>query len=124
MSVNRREFLGYTGSCMAIVTAFGAKALKANNLSQQLSMVDLTQQHLKEGFWSADSLFLSAVKYLKESEEIVRLTRKNKIPIIIAVPNISVKKESNCASQGAKVKLNWARTTTIKVTRKPAKTIM
>jgi hypothetical protein len=53
------------------------------------------------------------------SEVIIRLTKKNKIPSIIAVPNTSVNRESNRAGNGGKVKPIWARTTMIKVTRKP-----
>jgi C_GCAxxG_C_C family probable redox protein len=36
-------------------------------------MTDMTGKHLTMGFWSADSLLLSAAKYLKEPEDIVRL---------------------------------------------------
>jgi hypothetical protein len=53
------------------------------------------------------------------SEMSIRLTKKNMIPNIIAVPNRSVNRESNRAGNRGKVKPVWARTTMIKVTRNP-----
>lgn len=69
MIVKRREFLC---ACAAGAAALGPKALFASK-GETLSMADMTGKHLTMGFWSADSLLLSAAKYLKEPEDIVRL---------------------------------------------------
>lgn len=74
MPQNRREFLGLSCACLGALAALDLKAFQAAAEGQAAgSMVDWTQQHLKEGFWSADSLFLSAVKYLKQPEDLVRI---------------------------------------------------
>ena len=36
-------------------------------------MADSTGRHLNEGYWSADSIFLSSLKFLKQPEDLVRL---------------------------------------------------
>jgi len=72
MTVNRRQFLNLSCACAAAVTAFGPKALHASG-GEAKSMKDMTQENLTQGFWSADSLLLSAAKYLKEPENIVRV---------------------------------------------------
>jgi len=47
------------------------KAFAGQSGSAGGSMAGWTAQHLTEGYWSADSLFLSALKYMKKPEEIV-----------------------------------------------------
>ena len=73
MSLNRREFLGLSCSCAAVLSAFGPKALQAYGTAQAQPMAEMTLKHLTEGFWSADSLLLSAAKHLKKPEEIVQV---------------------------------------------------
>ena len=77
MSQNRREFLGLSCACLGALSALSALDLEAFQAAPEGkapgSMVDWTQQHLKEGFWSADSLFLSGIKYLKQPEDLVRI---------------------------------------------------
>jgi len=71
MSPNRREFLGLSCSCLGFLAALDLKAFPEQSAPEGASMVKWTSQHLSEGFWSADSLLLSAVKYLKKPDEIV-----------------------------------------------------
>jgi C_GCAxxG_C_C family probable redox protein len=71
MSPNRREFLGLYCSCLGLLAALDLKAFPGQAGSSGGSMVGWTIQHLKEGYWSADSLLLSALKYMKKSVEIV-----------------------------------------------------
>jgi len=72
MSLDRRDFLGMTCSCLGLLAASG---LSAESLSEgeEKSMADMTLQHLTQGYWSADSLLLSAAKHLKKSEDYVQL---------------------------------------------------
>jgi C_GCAxxG_C_C family probable redox protein len=58
-------------SCLGLLATLDLKALPGQSGPEGASMVKWTSQHLNEGFWSADSLLLSAVKYLKKPEEIV-----------------------------------------------------
>jgi C_GCAxxG_C_C family probable redox protein len=73
MSPSRRDFLGLSCSCLGLVAALDLKAFPGQSgpKPEGASMVEWTGQHLSEGFWSADSLLLSAVKYLKKPDEIV-----------------------------------------------------
>ena len=73
MTRNRSEFLGLSCACLGALAALDLKAFQAAPPGQAGSMVDWTKQHLNEGFWSADSLFLSALKYLKQPEDLVRI---------------------------------------------------
>lgn len=73
MLSNRREFLGISCACLGALAALDLKAFQASSGSQTGSMPDWTKQHLTEGYWSADSLFLSALKYLKQPEDLVRI---------------------------------------------------
>lgn len=73
MTRNRREFLGLSCACLGALAALDLKAFQAASPGQAGSMADWTNQHLNEGFWSADSLFLSAIKYLKQPEDLVRI---------------------------------------------------
>ena len=73
MSLNRREFLGLSCSCLGLLSVTEVKALAEQAAAQGASMKGLTLQHLTEGYWSADSLLLSAAKYMKEREEVVRV---------------------------------------------------
>jgi C_GCAxxG_C_C family probable redox protein len=73
MSLNRREFLGLSCSCLGLISVAEVKALAEQAAEQGASMKSLTLQHLTEGYWSADSLLLSAAKYLKEREDIVKV---------------------------------------------------
>lgn len=71
MSQSRREFLGVSCACLGLMAALDLKAFPEQSGPEGASMVKWTGQHLNEGFWSADSILLSAVKYLKKPEEIV-----------------------------------------------------
>lgn len=73
MALDRREFLGLSCSCLGILSVFDLKALAERAAAQGAPMKSWTLQHLTEGYWSADSLLLSAAKFLKEREEIVRV---------------------------------------------------
>ncbi len=71
MSPNRREFLGITGACLGFLAARNAEVYANERGGPDGSMAELTEQHLKGGFWSADSILLSAAKYLRKPEDIV-----------------------------------------------------
>jgi C_GCAxxG_C_C family probable redox protein len=73
MSMKRREFLGLTCSCAAAISVLGPKAAGAPQAAGKPAMADMTLKHLTQGFWSADSLFLSAAKHLEHPEEVVRV---------------------------------------------------
>src|SRR5512137_961029 len=78
--MKRREFMGKSCACLG-----GVMALKAAGLGAQSapatpaspaagSMAALTAEHLNAGFWSSDSLFLSALKHFKQPEDLVRIS--------------------------------------------------
>jgi C_GCAxxG_C_C family probable redox protein len=71
MSPNRREFLGLSCSCLGLVAASDLKAFAGQPGPAGGSMADWTAQHLTQGYWSADALLLSAIKYMKKPEETV-----------------------------------------------------
>lgn len=71
MSSNRREFLKLSCSCLGALAAAELQAYSGQSGAAAGSMAGWTAQHLTEGFWSADSLLLSALKYMKKPEEIV-----------------------------------------------------
>ncbi len=71
MSPNRREFLGMSCSCLGLAAALDLKALAEPAGGQGVSLAEGTAKALEEGFWSADSILLGAIKYLKKPEEIV-----------------------------------------------------
>jgi len=73
MSPNRREFLGISCSCLGLLAALDLKAFPELSGAETAALADWTARHLEEGFWSADSLFLGAVKYLKKPEELVSI---------------------------------------------------
>jgi C_GCAxxG_C_C family probable redox protein len=73
MSLDRREFLRTSCSCLGFLSVAEIRALTKQAAAEDASMKTLTLQHLTEGYWSADSLLLSAAKYLKEREDIVRV---------------------------------------------------
>jgi C_GCAxxG_C_C family probable redox protein len=58
---------------LGALAALDLKAFQASSGGQTGSMPEWTKQHLTEGYWSADSLFLSALKYLKQPEDLVRI---------------------------------------------------
>ena len=71
MPSKRREFLKLSGACLGLMAAADLKAFPGQSAPAGGSMTGWTAQHLTQGYWSADSLFLSALKYLKKPEEIV-----------------------------------------------------
>jgi len=71
MSPNRREFLGLSCFGLGLLAASDLRAFPGQSASAGGSMVGWTARHLTEGYWSADSLLLSALKYMKKPEEIV-----------------------------------------------------
>jgi len=71
MSSNRRDFLKLSCSCLGALAATDLKALAGQASTAGVPMADWTAQHLKAGFWSADSLLLSALKHMKKPEDIV-----------------------------------------------------
>ncbi len=71
MSSNRREFLTLSCSCLGLLAASDLKAFCGQAGPAGGSMAGWTAQHLNEGYWSADSLLLSALKYMKKPEDIV-----------------------------------------------------
>ena len=71
MSSNRREFLKLSGACLGLMASADLKAFSGQSLPAGGSMAGWTAQHLTQGYWSADSLLLSALKYMKKPEEIV-----------------------------------------------------
>ena len=60
-----------TCSCAGIIAAQNIKAFARETGEPGGSMADWTGEHLSEGYWSADSILLSAAKHLKKPEEIV-----------------------------------------------------
>jgi C_GCAxxG_C_C family probable redox protein len=73
--MKRRQFMGKSCVCLGGVIALQAAGLKAQTAAAPAggSMAAATAQHLTEGFWSADSLFLSAIQQLKQPEDLVRI---------------------------------------------------
>jgi C_GCAxxG_C_C family probable redox protein len=71
--MRRRTFIGKSCACLGGLTLLDAAALRAQSGAAAGSMAAWTGQHLKEGFWSADSVFLSGIKFLKQPEDIVRV---------------------------------------------------
>jgi C_GCAxxG_C_C family probable redox protein len=71
MSSNRRDFLKLSCSCLGVLAAADLTALAGQSAASSSSMATFTAQNLKDGFWSADSLLLSALKYMKKPEDIV-----------------------------------------------------
>lgn len=71
MSSNRRDFLKFSCSCLGLLAASDLKAFQGQPGAAGGSMAGWTAEHLNQGYWSADSLLLSALKYMKKPEEIV-----------------------------------------------------
>jgi C_GCAxxG_C_C family probable redox protein len=71
MPANRRDFLRLSCSCLGLLAVSEMKAFPGQSESAGGSMADWTAQHLNQGYWSADSILLSALKYMKKPEEIV-----------------------------------------------------
>lgn len=65
-------FLGKSCACLGGLAVLDAEALRAQSGSGG-SIAAWTAQHLNGGYWSADSVFLSAVKFLKQPEDLVRV---------------------------------------------------
>ena len=61
MLINRREILGLSYSCAAAFSVWIPKPLKAQQTAGKLSLVELRQKHLTQGFWSSDSLFFKNI---------------------------------------------------------------
>ncbi len=78
--MKRREFMGKSCACLGGVLALEAAGLRAQTAPAATSapgagtMAAATAQHLDAGFWSSDSLFLSALKHLKQPEDLVRIS--------------------------------------------------
>jgi C_GCAxxG_C_C family probable redox protein len=60
-----------TCSCAGLFAAQNFKAFARGTGEPGGSMADWTEEHLSEGYWSADSILLSAAKYLKKPEQVV-----------------------------------------------------
>ena len=73
MLMNRRTFIGKSCACLGGLAVLDTAVLLAQSGAVAGTMADLTGRHLNEGFWSADSVFLSAVKFLKQPEDLVRV---------------------------------------------------
>ena len=71
MPSKRREFLKLSCAGLGFLATSDLKGFAGQTGSAGGSMPDWTAQHLTEGYWSADSLLLSALKYMKKPEEIV-----------------------------------------------------
>jgi C_GCAxxG_C_C family probable redox protein len=75
--MKRREFMGKSCACLGGVIALQAAGLKAQTATAGApaagTMAALTAQHLNSGFWSADSIFMSAIKHLEQPEDLVRI---------------------------------------------------
>ena len=74
MPMNRRTFLGKSCASLGALAILDAAALRAQSAAEEGSMADWTGRHLNEGNWSADAIFLSAIKFLKQPEDIVRVS--------------------------------------------------
>ncbi len=71
MPTDRRAFLGRTCACLGVIPVLDLASFHMASGDQAANMKDLTALHLGQGFWSADSLLLSAAKYLEKPEEVV-----------------------------------------------------
>jgi C_GCAxxG_C_C family probable redox protein len=71
MSVDRRAFLGRTCACLGAIPVLDLASLSTVSGEQASAMKDMTARHLTQGYWSADSLLLSAAKHLEKPEETV-----------------------------------------------------
>jgi C_GCAxxG_C_C family probable redox protein len=73
MSTSRRKFLGMGCSCLGLLSVLDLKAFPESSGGQDLSLADQTAKALNEGFWSADSLVMGTIRYLKKPEGYVSL---------------------------------------------------
>lgn len=71
--MKRRTFLMKSCACMGSLVLLETPHSFAQAGNTNETMARLTEQHLKEDFWSADAIFLSAIKYLKKPNELVRV---------------------------------------------------
>ncbi len=76
--MKRRAFMERSCACLGGVIAIKAAGLAAQTAPAAAapaagSMAALTAENLNAGFWSADSIFLSAIKSLKQPEDLVRI---------------------------------------------------
>ena len=60
-----------TYSCAGLFAVQNIKSFAAETGEPGGSMADWTEKHLSKGYWSADSILLSAAKYLKKPEQVV-----------------------------------------------------
>ena len=73
MLMKRRTFLEKSCAGLGGLAVLEATGFRPQSGAAGETMADLTDRHLNEGFWSADSIFLSTVKFLKQPEELVRV---------------------------------------------------
>jgi C_GCAxxG_C_C family probable redox protein len=73
MVMKRRTFIGRSCACLGGLALLEASAFPAQAGAPAGSMAAWTGRHLNEGFWSADSIFLSGIKFLKQPEDLVRV---------------------------------------------------
>jgi C_GCAxxG_C_C family probable redox protein len=71
--MERRTFLGKSCACLGGLAALDAMGLRAQPGVAEGTMAESTARHLNEGFWSADSVFLSGAEFLKQPEDLVRV---------------------------------------------------
>jgi C_GCAxxG_C_C family probable redox protein len=71
MSSNRRAFLKLSCAGLGFLAASELHPFQDQPGAAEGSMAEWTGGHLAQGYWSADSLLLSSLKYMKRSEEIV-----------------------------------------------------
>lgn len=71
MSSKRRDFLKLSCAGLGLLAAYELKPFQGQPGAAGGSMAGWTGLHLTQGYWSADSLLLSALKYLKKPEETV-----------------------------------------------------
>jgi C_GCAxxG_C_C family probable redox protein len=71
MSTDRRTFLAQSCACLGLLPALDLVKITPLAQGQAPIMSDRTLQHLGQGYWSADSLLLSAARHLKKPDETV-----------------------------------------------------
>jgi hypothetical protein len=61
MSTNQREFLSLPYSCAAAFSVWIPKPFQTQQTTEKLSLAELRQKHLTQGYWSSDSLFFKNI---------------------------------------------------------------
>ena len=57
MSINQRELLSLSYSCAAAFSVWIPRSFQAQQTAGKLSLAELRQKHLTQGFWLSYSLF-------------------------------------------------------------------